>query len=152
MTMNNNRILKSILLISLVTLFFLNVGSAQTWHTNYDDALQLAKAEEKPIILVFQGSDWCAPCIKLERAIWSSEEFKSHASENYVLLLADFPRKKKNHLSSEQKMANQKLAETYNKQGVFPLVVVIDANEQVKGTTGYKKLKPTEYIALLDSM
>jgi len=147
-----SKVLKLVLTLSLFIISLFNVGYAQTWLTDYDEALQLAQEEEKPIVLVFQGSDWCAPCIKLERAIWSSDDFKSHAAQNYVLLLADFPRKKKNALSSEQKAANQKLAEKYNKQGIFPYVVVLDAAENVKGTTGYKKLKPNEYITLIDSM
>ena len=67
------------------------------------------------------------------------------------MLRADFPRKSKNALPKEQQEANAKLAEAYNKNGIFPLVVVLDANGRVLGKTSYKKMSPDEYIALLES-
>jgi len=36
-------------------------------------------------------------------------------------------------------------------QGYFPLVLLLDANGKVLGKTGYKKVKPAEYISLLNS-
>ena len=48
--------------------------------------------------MVFSGSDWCAPCIKLDKAVWQSEEFKKEAETNWVIYKADFPKKKANQL------------------------------------------------------
>ena len=124
---------------------------AQHWETDADHAMALAKKDHKPVILVFQGSDWCAPCIRLDREIWSTDTFKTYADDHYILLKADFPRRKKNALPPEQAKANAQLAEKYNTQGVFPLVVVLDENGQVLGKTGYKKIPPEEYIALLET-
>ncbi|MCF8239213.1 MAG: thioredoxin family protein [Saprospiraceae bacterium] len=126
-------------------------GSAQNWLTNLDAAKTLAKETKRPIILVFQGSDWCAPCIKLDREIWQSEAFKAQAKTHYILLKADFPKRKKNALSEEQSAHNAILAETYNQQGIFPFVVILDADGQVLGQTGYQKTTPSDYIAKLDS-
>ena len=97
---------------------------AQDWQTNIDTAKVLAKKGNHNIVLVFQGSDWCAPCIKLDKEIWSTEEFKDYAQKHYVMLKADFPRKNKNALSPEQQEKNNKLAEVYNSNGYFPFVVV----------------------------
>ena len=105
----------------------------------------------RPIILVFQGSDWCAPCIKLDREIWSTEVFKKYATENYVMLQADFPRRKKNALPEPQTKANAALAEKYNKQGYFPFVVVLDSNGKVLGESSYKKTTPENYIKELNA-
>lgn len=124
---------------------------AQDWQTDFETAKKLAKEQSKPIILVFQGSDWCAPCIKLDKEIWSTDEFKAYSREHFIMLKADFPRGRKNRLSSEQEEKNNALAEKYNKEGYFPLVVVLDKNGKVLGTTGYKKLSPSEYIELLNS-
>lgn len=124
---------------------------SQEWQTDLKTAKEIAIKENKKIILVFQGSDWCAPCMKLEKEIWSQEEFKSFAKENYVLLLADFPRKKANKLSEEQQAKNDALAEQYNQQGFFPHVVVLDKTGKVLGKTGYKKLNPKDYIKVLES-
>lgn len=124
---------------------------AQDWLKDFSKAKELAKTENKSIVLVFQGSDWCAPCIKLDRSIWSSEEFKTYSKEHFLMVQADFPRKKQNALPKEQADANAKLAEAYNKNGVFPLVVVFDKNGKLLGETSYKKITPKEYISLLES-
>jgi thioredoxin-related protein len=100
---------------------------------------------------VFQGSDWCAPCIKLDREIWSSEEFKTYAEKNFVEVKADFPRKKKNTLSKEQQLKNNQLMEKYNTRGYFPFVAILDKNGNLLGNTGYKKTSPAAYIKLLAS-
>lgn len=135
----------------LVFLFTAVMVNAQEWQTDLKTAEDIAQKENKEIILVFQGSDWCAPCIKLDREIWSTDKFQDYAKEHYVLLQADFPRKQKNQLSPEQQEKNKKLAATYNQQGYFPLVVVLDEKGQVLGKTGYKKASPNEYIKLLNS-
>ncbi|MGB5431260.1 thioredoxin family protein, partial [Eudoraea sp.] len=60
--------------VSIVLLaVFLASGTlfAQDWQTDFERAKEMAKSGNKPIILVFQGSDWCAPCIKLDQQIWS---------------------------------------------------------------------------------
>lgn len=139
---------KSTLIIALLCTI---LASAQNWKTSYEDALSISEAENKPIVLVFAGSDWCGPCIKLERNIWQSEAFVTYSNEHYVLYKADFPRKKANQLTVDIKKQNNKLAEMYNPNGHFPLVVLLDSNEKVLGNTGYKKLSPDAYISLLNS-
>jgi len=53
-------------------------------------------------------------------------------------------------LSAEQAQANAELAESYNHQGVFPLVVVMDSQGKVLGEMSYKKVSPEAYIQLLN--
>lgn len=137
----------------LITLFLCSIQmmNAQEWVTDFGKAKEIATQQKKPIILVFQGSDWCAPCIKLEREVWQTDVFKDYAATHFVMLKADFPKRKKNVLSVKQTEQNNKLAEVYNKNGYFPLVVVLDKNGKILGETGYKKLSPQEYIKLLNS-
>lgn len=143
--------MKNIFSIVFVLLATITSVNAQEWQTNLDESKAIALQESKVIILVFQGSDWCAPCIKLDREVWSTDTFKKYAKENYVMLQADFPRKKKNALSETQKEANAKLAESYNKNGIFPFVVVLDSNGEVLGETSYKKTTPENYIKELNA-
>lgn len=138
-------------LVSLVIVFCSALGFAQHWQSDYAEALSLAAERELPLVLVFSGSDWCAPCIKLDQWIWQSDEFKAYAHENYILYRADFPRKKSNRLSEEQVVQNRELAERFNSKGHFPLVVLLNGGEEVLGTTGFKKMAPLEYIAHLNT-
>lgn len=119
---------------------------AQNWVYDLEEAKTKAQQENKQILLVFSGSDWCAPCIKLDRQIWQTKVFKNHAKENLVLLKADFPKRKKNQLPKIQQDKNKALAETYNTKGYFPFVVLLDADGQVMNQLGYKNLTPTKYI------
>ncbi|MFT7900650.1 thioredoxin family protein [Tenacibaculum ascidiaceicola] len=139
----------------IITIFFLIIGLnttyAQNWQTDFSKAKKIASQENKPIILVFQGSDWCIPCMKLNKEVWNTNTFKEYAKEHYVMLQADFPRKKKNKLPKEQQNANAKLFETYNKKGFFPFVVVLDKDGRVLGETGYKKMTPISYIDELNA-
>ena len=125
--------------------------NAQQWLTDINEAKKEAEEKDRDIVLVFQGTDWCAPCIKLQKEIWDSDEFREYAKDHFVLLKAEFLRRKKNQLSKEQQKKNKKLAEQYNKQGYFPLVVVLDKTGKVLGTIGYRHVSPGEYIRILTS-
>lgn len=124
---------------------------AQDWTIDLDEAKTISSKENKNIILVFSGSDWCAPCIKLEKEIWESPIFQEEAKKHWVLLKADFPRKKANRLSKDRTKENEKLAEIYNNGGYFPLVLLLDASGKVLGKTAYKDYTPEEYIKHLHS-
>ena len=138
--------------VVVVFLFISLCSFSQNWKNNIEEAKTEAKALNKNILLVFSGSDWCAPCIKLDRTIFQTEVFKAEAALKWVLVKADFPKKKVNLLSAELTESNKKLAEKYNKEGNFPLVVLLDATGKVIGITGYKNVSPTEYVQLLNAM
>ena len=140
------------MIFSLLFLMFSMVTAAQSWHTNLEDAKQVAQSKSRPILLIFQGSDWCIPCMKLDHEVWSTDEFKTYAAQHLVLLRADFPRKKKNVLTPALAASNALLADQYNEQGIFPLVVKLDMHGHVQGMTGYKKMSATNYIAHLESL
>jgi thioredoxin-related protein len=135
----------------LIVLINLSTVTAQEWQTDFGKAKEVATAENKTILLVFQGSDWCLPCKKLEKNIWNTDTFKKYAKEYYVMLKADFPRRQSNSLSQDQIKANASLAEKYNKRGIFPLVAILDNSGELLGETGYKKATPQEYIKHLNT-
>ncbi len=143
--------IENYLVVLLLLIARVSIVSAQEWQLDLSQAQKIAQETDRRIVLVFSGSDWCAPCIKLEKEIWQSAEFQAYAKENYVMLRADFPRKKANQLSDAQASKNGKLAEKYNPNGYFPLVVVLDDKAEVLGETGYKKISPQEYISHLNS-
>ncbi len=142
--------MKTSLLAAFLTMIVTSV-SAQKWETSLDVAKTKAEKEGKNIVLTFSGSDWCIPCMKLEKNIWESSEFIEYSKEHLILLRADFPKKKVNALPKEQQEQNDRLAEIYDKQGLFPYVLVLDKKGQIMGSTGFKNVSPKEYIALLHS-
>ena len=101
------------------------------WKLNFSEAQNKAIADHKMILLNFSGSDWCGPCIKLKKEVFESAAFEQYASDNLILVRADFPRQKKNQLDKEQVNKNEALAEKYNPKGLFPLTVLIDNKGKV---------------------
>ena len=127
-------------------------AQAQDWLISIEAAKAQASQEDNKILLVFQGSDWCAPCIKMEHNVWSQDAFKTYAKSNLVLLKADFPKRKNNKLDASQQEHNDALAKKYNQQGIFPLVVIMDQEGNVLGETGYKKYDSENYIEHIKSI
>lgn len=132
----------------LVTTAF---GYSQNWNTNFDEVKLKAVKENKNILLVFSGSDWCGPCIKLEKVVWKSPEFQAEADKNWVIYRAYFPNKKKNQLPADVVESNNRLAELYNKNGTFPLVLLLNPKGKIIGMTGFKNVSAQEYIKLIHS-
>ena len=123
---------------------------AQDWTTDLDEAKKIANEKNRKIIVVFQGSDWNGLCIRLKKEMWTNPEFQKYAKEHFVMLKADFPRRKENLLSKEQEENNNKLADLYNFDRTLPLVAVLNKKGDLLGTTGYKKIEPYQYIELLN--
>lgn len=139
----------------IIIILFIFMGTfsySQNWKTNFDEAKKEAAEQNKNILLVFSGSDWCAPCIKLDNVVWKSEVFKMEAEKKWVIYKADFPKKKANQLTPELTESNKKLAEKYNRNGSFPLVILLDKTGKVIGMTGFKNISATDYIQFIHSL
>ena len=136
----------------LILLFFIaTIGYSQEWKTNFEEAKKEATEQNKKILLVFSGLDWCAPCIKLDKNVFQSDFFKKEAKKKWILLKADFPKKKGNQLSPELTESNKQLAEKYNKRGNFPLVILLDSNGKVIGMRGYENIDAEMYVEIINS-
>ena len=135
----------------LTLLLGFSVAQAQeitstTWLHDIEEAQTLAAEQDRPILMVFAGSDWCKPCILMKRQIWSNPAFEAYASESLVLLELDFPARKKNALSPDQVAHNEKLAEQYNPKGLFPQAVLVDAEGKELMRFGYTPRETPEEV------
>ena len=138
------------LLISFLSLIIL---PSSVWQTDINKSEQIAKEEHKYIILNFSGSDWCGPCIRMHNEIFDSEIFTIYANQHLVLLNADFPRAKKNQLSKEQQKKNDEVADLYNKNGVFPLTLLLNSEGKVlKKWEGFPKQSAVEFTNEINTL
>ena len=101
------------------------------WLTDFNEAREISRSENKKILLNFSGSDWCGPCIQMKKEVFETEVFRNFARENLVLVRADFPRLKKNQLEKSLKLQNESLAAKYNPYGKFPYTVLLDSDGKV---------------------
>ena len=122
------------------------------WLTDYNLALETAKKESKPILAYFSGSDWCRPCMQLQKKVFDSESFATFADKYFVLVHLDFPVRSENKLPDDQTEHNEEMAARFNPKGLFPAVVIVDKEEKVLGTiSGYNGIETEAYITKLKS-
>jgi len=126
--------------------------TAVSWNTDLAAAMQQAKTTNRPVMAVFSGSDWCKPCIMLKQEVLDKAEFEQFAQSNLVLARFDFPRSKKNKLSAEQTKQNEQAAAQLNKEGAFPLVVLLSPQGKVLAKTGYRPGGPAAYTDYLKTL
>ena len=119
--------MKILLFVVFNSLLFSNGA----WETDFSKAQRSAESEHKLILLNFSGSDWCGPCIRMHTDIFENNAFTQYADEHLVLVNADFPRLKKHALSKDQQIKNDQLAEKYDKDGIFPLTVLLSPDGKV---------------------
>lgn len=113
------------------------------WHINLEEAVEIAKAENKNILVNFTGSDWCIWCKKLTAEVFSKEKFSEYANENLVLVKLDFPRKKT--LPESEQQYNYRLLTKYGVRG-FPTILLLDSEGKLVQQTGYVQGGVENYI------
>lgn len=74
-------------------------------------------------LYIFEGSDWCTNCLRLERQVLSITTFEETLNSHAVTLeKVDFPQRKK--LSKRLISRNDSLATIYAFDGTFPTLVI----------------------------
>jgi protein disulfide-isomerase len=126
------------------------VAAAADWQTDYAKALEMAKSQNKRVLLDFTGSDWCGPCIELRKRVFSRPDFNAYADKNLVLVEIDYPQRKKQ--AAELKQQNEKLSQQYGiEEKGFPTVVLLDPEgKKVREFTGYDGDTTASLIAWIE--
>jgi thioredoxin-related protein len=126
--------------------------SKLNWLTDLDEAKQMSEEMDKPILMYFTGSDWCAPCKKLKTDFFDSEKFIKK-SQRFVLLKVDLPRRS-DIISQDQKRKNMLLMQKYNRRGSFPTMVGMNSEGKVLGDiNGYNRAEKTDkHFVFLDEI
>ena len=102
-----------------------------SWHNNIEEAKEIARREHKHILLNFSGSDWCGPCIRMHKEVFTDTSFTALAATSLVMVNADFPRSKKHQLSKTQQELNNAMADQYNARGNFPCTLLLNADGKI---------------------
>ncbi len=143
--------MKYIFYIILVSILFsTNLHSQEKtkliYADNFTQAKELSAKQNKYLLLIFSGSDWCKPCMMLDINILKDSLFANYANKNLIVYRADFPRRKKNKLSKDKEKHNNQLASKYNKRGEFPKVILFSPDAKIKATLIYNHVTPSEFI------
>ncbi len=95
------------------------------WLTNFEEAKKVASKKQLDILMLFTGSDWCAPCMRLERGVLETDVFKNKAQERFVLLVLDNPRSR-TKITKDERAHSIALRGKFQIQSV-PTVILTDS-------------------------
>jgi protein disulfide-isomerase len=132
--------------------FAANMARGSEWQTDYEQALATAKAAKKCVLLDFTGSDWCGPCIQMNKVVFSKTAFLNYAKKNLVLVEVDYPRVKA--LPEEVAKQNERLKQQYGiERSGFPTVILLGPEGKILGQLeGYGGERPADIIAWVEKL
>ncbi|AWG21209.1 thioredoxin family protein [Flavobacterium faecale] len=136
--------MKRIVLALLVMISISTQAQELKWHTNIKEAIEVSNKEKKPMMMFFTGSDWCGWCIRLQKEVLLTPEFKKWAKASVVLVELDYPRRTAQ--APEIKKQNEELQQVFQIQG-FPTVFFSNVVKEKDGRLNFKALGKTGYVA-----
>lgn len=124
----------------------LNAGPSLPFaETDYNLALEAAKATKQMLLIEFTGSDWCPPCKRLKKDILTSDAFAAYLKDQKLRFVElDFPRKA-GKISKAQMKRQEAILEHYNVTG-FPTILIIDSDGMPYGRIVGTAKTPADYL------
>jgi len=116
------------------------------WTESYNEAIAIAKEQNRQVFMFFTGSDWCGWCKRLEAEVLSTSVFSRYAAARLVLLKVDFPRRTPQ--PAELAAQNAALAKRYRIDG-YPTVVVLSSEGKRLAALGYEPGGPDPFVGTL---
>jgi uncharacterized protein YyaL (SSP411 family) len=119
------------------------------WLIDSDEAQDAARKAQRPIFIIFVGSDWCVWSGRMEDEILSTPQFADFARKNLILLRVDFPRSIE--LPKDRMKKNRMLRKKYRISG-YPTAVVTDPEGKVLGKLTYMNGGPKPFLGALTEL
>jgi thioredoxin-related protein len=113
------------------TLLYGQVTKIDNWET----AREMAETENKDILIILTGSEWCRPCVRMEKDVIEQTDFVDFANSSFVIFEINLPK----HLD-----LNSKVVKDYNyfknkyQTNSLPSLILVDKNgtEKTRITNG----------------
>ncbi len=107
-----------------------SVGIAH-WGQDFEAAKQTARRDNRDVLLLFTGSDWCPPCMALEKNVLREPEFDAWLRQRFEPVVVDFPRRDPAAMRRVRDAArNQRLSAEVFAEAVegYPTLLLTDAD------------------------
>lgn len=120
------------------------------WTMDFEAAKALAAETGRPLLMGFNGSDWCGWGRQMERQVFSQEAWQTYAKDRLVLVWIDFPQDK-SLVPEAYAERNAHLSREFE-IGAFPTYVLLDADGHTRlGRAGIESgSTPESFIAALE--
>ncbi|MDA0989371.1 MAG: thioredoxin family protein [Verrucomicrobia bacterium] len=110
-----------------------------------DAAIEKGKAQGRPVLMNFTGSDWCGYCIQIGRNVFPDKTWQSYASNNLMLVTLDFPLDK-TIVPARYENRNEAIRDQLQISG-FPTFVILDpaSNAVVNRFGAFQGMTPVQF-------
>ena len=142
-----------LLLLTLTFAMSISFGApcsfAAEWTEDINAAIEQAAKEDKDLMILYTGSDWCPPCKLLEEEVLSQKEFLFESDPHYVLIKIDFPQQIK-----QDPEIVERNAEWANRFGIkgYPTIVLTDVALKPYAFLGYEEGGFQNYLAVVEEL
>jgi thioredoxin-related protein len=127
--------MKKITLI-ILTILLTNIVTSQELklNTDWEKTKQIAQQENKDILIILTGSEWCAPCKKMDKKVFNNIEFQNYTEKNLVLFIVDLPREL--DVKSEIYIRYQKFERDYDAKSLPALILADKDGNKIRNLKG----------------
>ncbi len=136
--------------ISLALLGLAGTALALPHAASVDEALTMAKEQNRSVLLDLTGKDWCPACIHLETKILGSEVLNKAVGSQYVVVEIDYPRapEKIAAIPAEERRRREDIIKTFNVRGL-PCLIYLDSSGLPYAIEQTVTRTPEEYLPVM---
>jgi len=108
------------------------------WWTNLEQAKARAKKDNKRILALFTGSDWCPPCRQFEATVAHDEQFAGIFANSFVFFKSDWLRN-----TPQPRAMQAEVSRVGHKYGIsrYPTLKVLSADGEVLGDVKWTEVR-----------
>jgi thioredoxin-related protein len=127
-------------LITSILLLLINFSFCQKKYDDWESAKKESEISKKNILIILTGSDWCKPCVKMEKNVIDTKEFIEYANQNLIILEINLQR----HFDYNSKLVKNYIyfRDKYQTNSLPSLILVnSDGKEITKISSGLSSLE-----------
>ena len=102
---------------------------------DWNKAMEIAKKENKNILIVLTASEWCRPCIKMKKKVFSETEFINYTNKNLVLYIIELPGGTL-RLDGPEYLNYKKFERKYNSNSLPSLILTDSDGNKIRNLKG----------------
>jgi thiol-disulfide isomerase/thioredoxin len=108
------------------------------WYTDIAEAQAAATKENKRILALFTGTDWCGPCQQFKAEVENDEQFAGIFSGSFIFFKNDWLRN-----TSQPEAVKEEVGRVKRKYRIsaYPTLKVLDAEGEVLDTVEWTKVR-----------
>jgi len=122
------------------------------WTSSYGQAMKLAQATDKDMLIAFVGPKWCDWGNQMESNVFNTAEWMNFAKEHFVLVYIDCPSEDAAYMPEKQLTQNARLYQAYQMRGC-PFYLLTDSTGKRYDAFGATSgITPAEQIQMVEIM